>query len=218
MLELRNVTFAYTSKIVLKDVNLKVDDGEFIGLIGLNGAGKSTLLKLMLGINKPQSGEIENTFKRRSFVEQVTPTSDKLFPATVEEIVSLGLGYKPLHFTTREDKKKISETLEAMGVKGCEKKSMGELSGGQQQRVRLAKAIVSNPELLILDEPTTGMDEDGRKAFLSMIEDMHKKNHMTIIIVSHALEELKSVDHIYRLHDAKIIREGGDCPIHETED
>lgn len=216
MLELRNVTFAYTSKIVLNDVNLKVDDGEFIGLIGLNGAGKSTLLKLILGINKPQKGEIINTFTKKSFVEQITPTSDKLFPANVEEIVSLGLGFKPFHFITKKDKQMISETLNLMGIEGCEKKSLGELSGGQQQRVRLTKALISNPDLLILDEPTTGMDEDGRRSFLELIERMHSERNMTIIIVSHAVEELKNVDHIYRLHDARIIKEGGDCPLHET--
>lgn len=215
MIDLKDITFAYTDKIVLDHVNFHVDDGQFVGLIGLNGAGKSTLLKIIMRLKKPQKGTIIDTFKKRSFVSQVTSTSDMLFPATVKEIVSLGLKWKPFSFLTKNDEKKIRQILETMGVKDLENRSLNELSGGQQQRVRLAKALISNPDLLILDEPTTGMDEDGRKDFLSLIERMHTERNMTIILVSHAKEELRNVDSLYRLHNGAIIKEIGDCPIHD---
>lgn len=215
MIDLKDITFAYTDKTILNNINLHINDGQFVGLIGLNGAGKSTLLKIILGINKPQAGKVTDTFKKKSFVSQLTGNSDFIFPATVTEVVSLGLKFKPFSFITKEDKHKIKDMLTTMGIDKYANSSTSELSGGQQQRVRLAKALISDPDLLILDEPTTGMDEDGRKEFLNLIEGMHTKRNMTIIIVSHALEELKNVDSLYRLHEGKIIKEEGDCPIHE---
>lgn len=215
MIQLKDITFAYTDKTVLDHVDFRVDDGQFVGLIGLNGAGKSTLLKIVMRLKKPQRGTIVDTFQRRSFVSQVTSTSDLLFPATVQEIVSLGLKWRPFSFLTKADKRKIQEALDAMGVGSFAKRSIGELSGGQQQRVRLAKALVGEPDLLILDEPTTGMDEDGRKEFLALIERMHRQRRMTIVLVSHAKEELREVDVLYRLRDGRIVREEGNCPIHE---
>lgn len=215
MLDLKDITFAYTDKIVLDHVDFHVDEGQFVGLIGLNGAGKSTLLKIIMRLKKPQKGKILDTFKRRSFVSQVTSTSDMLFPATVMEIVSLGLKWRPFSFLTKKDRQKIQAVLDTMGVGDLKNRSLNELSGGQQQRVRLAKALVNDPDLLILDEPTTGMDEDGRKDFLSLIERMHRERNMTIILVSHAKEELKNVDTLYRLKNGEIIKEIGDCPIHD---
>lgn len=215
MIELKDITFAYSDKAVLNNVNLTIEDGQYVGLIGQNGTGKSTLLKIILCLEKPQKGIVENTFRKRSFVSQVTTTTDYLFPATVFEIVALGVKWKPFGIIGKKDKERIHEALKMMGVDDQSKKSMGELSGGQQQRVRIAKALVENPDLLVLDEPTAGMDEAGKKEFMEIIEKMHEENKLTIVMVSHDRCELKDVDLIYGVRDGKIVEEKGNCPIHD---
>lgn len=205
MIELNNISFSYGSKNdVLKEVSLKVNDGEFIGLIGNNGAGKTTLLKIMMNLLKPIDGEVKDTFARRSFLSQVTNTNDMFFPATVKEVVSLGLKYKPFSFMTPSDWKKVDDSLQIMGVLDLKNRSMNELSGGQQQRVRLAKALVSNPELLVLDEPTAGMDTISREMFLNEVNKLNKECKVTIVLVTHFASDLKDTDRIYELINGRI--------------
>ena len=185
MIDLKDITFAYTDKTILNNINLHINDGQFVGLIGLNGAGKSTLLKIILGINKPQAGKVTDTFKKKSFVSQLTGNSDFIFPATVTEVVSLGLKFKPFSFITKEDKHKIKDMLTTMGIDKYANSSISELSGGQQQRVLIARALCATESLLILDEPVTGLDPAVTRELYEILEKLNKKEHTAIVMVTH---------------------------------
>ena len=205
MISIENGIFSYGEKVVLDGVNLKIADGEFVGLIGRNGAGKTTLLKVLMGIVKLQSGRVVNTFKKSAFLSQVTGNLDMLFPATVKEVVSLGLKWKPCSFMRRADWQKVDAALAALDVLDLKDRSIGELSGGQQQRVRLAKALISDPDLLVMDEPTTGMDAESRQEFLQQTIMLNKKMGKTIILVSHFMSDMAGTDRIVYLSEGKIL-------------
>lgn len=208
MIEMDDVYFSYGKKPVLNGVSLSVHNGDFVGLIGNNGAGKTTLLKVMLHLLKPLSGTVHDDFRRSSFLTQVTNTSDLVFPATVKEVVSLGLKNRPFSFMTRKDWAKVDAALDQMGVRDLANRAISELSGGQQQRVRLAKALVNQPDLLIMDEPTTGMDICSRKSFFDEVEKLREKHGMTVVLVSHFYEDLALATRIYLLkEDGKVYPE-----------
>src|SRR5690625_4509174 len=167
VIRLENIHYAYDNKLALKDVNLEIKRGMFMGLVGPNGGGKTTLIKIILGLLKPDKGSIYlldqpiDTFKdwnRIGFVSQKANTFNKGFPATVFEVVAMGLtakiGY--LKFMKKKDKQKVLKAIDQVGMGEYAFKNIGNLSGGQQQRVFIARALVSDPELLILDEPTVG--------------------------------------------------------------
>lgn len=207
IIEIRGVSFAYNSIEVLKDINLKINKGEFVGLIGPNGSGKTTLLKLILGILNQKEGEISlfnkkiNDFKewhKIGYVPQKATNIDSNFPATVSEIVSMGLlSVKNLpKIFTKEDNKKIKESLQIVNMQDYSKKRITELSGGQQQRVLIAKALVTNPEVLLLDEPTTGVDSQNQTAFYELLGNLNKKG-ITIILVSHDIGRI--TDHVTKI-------------------
>lgn len=204
MLELINVSFAYNNELVLNDINLKINDGDFIGLIGDNGSGKTTLLKCLLGLLKTKSGHIHSTFKRPSYLSQISTNMDLVFPANVYEILSLGIKYKPFNFLTKKDKQKIDSILKLLQIEDLKYKQLSELSGGQQQKVRLGKCLLEEPDLLILDEPTSGIDYKSRDIFLTELKKIHQQFKLTIILVSHIQEDLKLVDRILYLKDGKV--------------
>lgn len=210
IIKINNVTFSYPNNLVLKDVSVNFLEGDFIGIIGKNGSGKSTLLKLILGQLKPTSGKIEtDKTKKIGYVEQVTLTSDNSFPANVREIVTLGL-YKQIgmfSFPNKHHKKLVSNALKTVGLEGFEKRQISFLSGGQQQKVLIAKALVSNPDILVLDEPTTGIDKDSEKEFIRLLEHLNRHHNKTIILVTHNYSKLYSANKIYVVED-KAVREG----------
>ncbi len=205
MIEFKNVSFSYDNKDILNDVSFKIENNEFIGLIGENGAGKTTLLKLMLNLLKPHQGQIINDFKKKSFLSQLNYSSNNTFPCNVYEILSLGLKYKPFNFIFQKDKEKIEQIAIDFNIQDLLNKQLNELSGGQQQKVRLAKCLISSPDLLILDEPSSGIDNKSNIEFHSKLEQLHKDNNLTIIIVSHIKDDLKSCSKIYEIQDNKII-------------
>lgn len=204
MIKICNVDFYYGKTKVLEDINLSIPNGSFVGLIGTNGAGKTTLLKLMMGLLKPIDGKIEDDFKKKSYLSQVTSNNDLSFPAKVKEVVSLGLKNKPFSFMGRKDWEKVDEALKIMNVFDLKNRSMNELSGGQQQRVRLSQALISNPDFLVLDEPTAGMDKGSRELFLNELKDLNQRLNMTILIVTHYIDDLKASDMIYELNNNTI--------------
>ncbi|MCK9574382.1 MAG: metal ABC transporter ATP-binding protein [Clostridia bacterium] len=207
LIKVENVCFKYANKLVLEEISLNIEIGEFVGIVGKNGSGKSTLLKLILGQLKPICGDI--VVKRSTntgYVEQVTLNSDISFPATVYEIVMLGL-YKQIGFFKLFNVKyaqKVHEALKMVGLEGFEKKQLYFLSGGEQQRVMIAKALVSNPELLILDEPTTGIDVGSEQEFMKLLHKLNKTYKKTIIMVTHNMSILKDCDKIYELDNQNI--------------
>ena len=154
MIEFKDVTFSFPDTEILEDVSFTLNDGEFIGILGPNGGGKTTFLRLILGLLKPQKGTIKVTDKNISYISQTTAMSDNNFPATVKEIVKLGLvRNKPTLFSIKKDNDKVNAILKELNLYDIRNKLVSELSGGQFQRVKLAKALINEPTLLILDEP-----------------------------------------------------------------
>ena len=205
MIELKNVTFSFPDAEILEDVSFTLNDGEFIGILGPNGGGKTTFLRLVLGLLKPQKGSVTVTDKRISYISQTTAMSDNNFPATVKEVVKLGLvKNKPTLFSYREDNKKVDAILKELNLYEIRNKLVGTLSGGQFQRVKLAKALVNDPNLLILDEPDAGMDEESHENLMHIIHDLHKKR-INILFVSHHPHDLEDADKIYFIEDGKIL-------------
>jgi zinc transport system ATP-binding protein len=192
-LEFKDVTFSYSKEPALENVSFSIKAGEFIGVIGPNGSGKSTLLKVAMGLEKPQNGEVLlfgekgfNDWHRVGYVQQ-KPSFGPDFPATVFEVASMGLFYKlgvrPL---SKEDKKAVHLALHEVGLEEQYSKRIGELSGGQIQRALLARALVGQPEMLLLDEPTTGIDAVQQEKFCCLLDRLHQKG-ITIVMVSHDL-------------------------------
>ncbi|MFH2105692.1 MAG: metal ABC transporter ATP-binding protein [Candidatus Micrarchaeota archaeon] len=196
LIELKNVCFSYGKHRILKDIDLKVMRGDFVGMIGPNGAGKTTLLKIMLGLLKPDSGQLiifgkdSKTFNEKhrvGYVPQKATNFDQNFPATVFEVASMGrfakIGFfKPL---SKSDLGAIEKSLKLVGMLEHKDSMIGSLSGGQQQRVFIARALAGEPELLLLDEPTVGVDEASQKMFYDILDSLNKKMGLTCILVSH---------------------------------
>ena len=219
MIRIEDAAYSYGDRNpVLQGVNMVVNDGEFLGLVGRNGAGKTTLLRIIMGLLKPTVGKVENIFQRSAFISQVTGSNDMVFPATVEEVVSLGLKYKPFAFMRKSDWAKVDRALEIMGVLDLKKKAIGDLSGGQQQRVRLAKALISDPDLLVMDEPTTGMDEESREEFLKETLRLNREYGKTVVLVTHFPEDLKGADRILKLTEGIIVEVDSESEGSESED
>jgi zinc transport system ATP-binding protein len=194
IIRVSNLSFKYGSKDVLKDISFSVKSGDYIGLVGPNGSGKSTLIRLILGLESPQAGTVSvfdrplqqfAEWHRIGYLPQRSSTMNRFFPATVREIVGLGWTPESGHDLRRARAGAIETAMELMDITDIRGKLIGELSGGQQQRVLLARALVREPELLILDEPTVAIDPEIREKFLSLIADLNEKRSVTIILVTH---------------------------------
>lgn len=196
IIRLENINYAYGKKTILKDVNLNINRGTFMGLVGPNGGGKTTLIKIILGLLKPDSGQIYllnnpieqfKDWNRIGFVSQKANTFNKGFPATVFEVVSMGLTAKIGYFTfmKKRDKERIMQAIAQVGMEEYAFQNIGKLSGGQQQRVFIARAIVSDPQLLILDEPTVGVDYKNVERFYHLLYELNQKNKITMLLVTH---------------------------------
>lgn len=195
VINIENLFFQYGNSSVLENINLKVKKGSFLGLVGPNGSGKSTLLKCILGLQQPSKGTIKlfdvplakfKQWDKIGFVSQKANNFNTGFPASVFEVVSMGLFGKVglFHFLRKADKEKVKAAIEVVGMSEYAKRNIGELSGGQQQRVFIARALVSDPELLILDEPTVGVDSHSVANFYAMLSELNK-NGITLLLVTH---------------------------------
>ncbi|WP_134703119.1 metal ABC transporter ATP-binding protein [Ammoniphilus sp. YIM 78166] len=197
VIELHDVSFGYDSaSMVLEDIHLAMNQGDFLGLVGPNGSGKSTLIKIMLGLIKPQQGEVKlfgkpirsfRDWSRIGYVSQKANSFNTGFPATVFEVVSTGLFGKMglFKWIGNQEKEWIDQAIERVGLGDLAKRNIGRLSGGQQQRTFIARALVSQPELLILDEPTVGVDAESERRFFDLIEKLRVELGITILLVSH---------------------------------
>ncbi|MFD0711029.1 metal ABC transporter ATP-binding protein [Paenibacillus sp. GCM10027626] len=202
VIELIDVSFSYQSKKVVEHISFGVQERDFVGLIGSNGAGKTTLLRMIVGLLKPDSGAIKlfgtpiaqfRDWGRIGYVPQKN-NFNPLFPATVREVVLSGLYGRNKLFRriTKADQLKCDEALHAMAIEDLADKRIGQLSGGQQQRAFLARALINNPALLILDEPTVGIDVETQEGFFHLIKHMHQHHNMTFLMVSHDMEMIRS--------------------------
>jgi len=195
-LTITNLSAGYHGSEALRDVSFSVNRGDYLGICGPNGSGKSTLVKVILGLLAPTNGEITllgtpqasfTSWQRIGYLPQGLQFFNPNFPATVTEVVRLGrLAGKrfPKRFN-REDAAAVERTMEWMGIshiRGC---MIGELSGGLRQRVLLARALVNDPELLVLDEPTTALDPETRESFYKLIFEMNREKKATVLLVTH---------------------------------
>lgn len=199
IIELKNVSFSYGEDLIIKDVNLQIHKGDYLGIIGPNGGGKSTLLKLMLGLLTPTKGEIFlyetpiNKFKDWSkvgYVSQHATHIDPHFPMTVEEVVTMGR-YPQIglfRFPTQKDKNIVKEALSQVEMLQFKDRLVGDLSGGQQQRIFIARALAGKPEVIVLDEPTVGIDVKTQKQFYTLLQKLNTELNLTLVLVSHELD------------------------------
>ena len=198
IIELDNVSFSYTIDEVIKEVTLQIHKGDYVGLIGPNGGGKSTLLKLMLGVLKPTTGTVRlfgqdiKHFKEWSKIGYVPQKTyfDINFPVTVEEVVAMGRYGKRgmFHFPTKVDAQKVQQALDQVEMGQFGKRQIGDLSGGQQQRVFIARALVVEPEVIFLDEPTVGVDVKTQQQFYALLRKLNGELDLTLVLVSHELD------------------------------
>jgi len=191
-----NLGCSYRVGPVLEDVSISVAAGDYVGIAGPNGSGKSTLVRALLGLNIISSGtstlfgihsEHFSEWGRVGYLPQHVNLFNPVFPATVAETVALGLlSLKRFpRRLTRKDRQKVSEVLEELGILDLAGKLIGELSGGQQQRMLLARALVNDPELLILDEPTAALDPEMRDRFYGLVSDINRNRGVTVLLVTH---------------------------------
>lgn len=196
IIDMQDVSYKYEKENVLERINITINEGVFLAIVGPNGSGKSTMLKLILGLLKAQSGKIKlfgkdihkfKEWQRIGFVSQKANSFNTGFPATVYEVVASGLTKKLglFKFMNTEDKHKVLDAIDSVGLIQFKNRNIGELSGGQQQRVFIARALVSDPKLLILDEPTVGVDAQHVQSFYDMLEELNKNRGITLLLVTH---------------------------------
>jgi zinc transport system ATP-binding protein len=193
---LRGVAFSYNGAPVLIDIDLTIEAGDFLAIIGPNGSGKTTLVKIILGLLRPSSGQVEifgkspaefTGWDRIGYVPQKATHIDPFFPASVDEVVGMALlsGGGRRSVPAREARARVRRALELVGMAEYGKEPIGQLSGGQQQRVFIARALVTSPRVLFLDEPTTGVDAETQAAFYDMLDRLNRSEGLTIVLVTH---------------------------------
>lgn len=218
IIDVSNLNFGYTSELVLKDVNLCVDEGQFICITGENGSGKSTLLKVLLGELKHFEGSIKlfgnpinsiKDFKDIGYVPQNSVMNKVAFPTTCREMVAINLyrSFGPVKFPGRKHFERAEKALVDMGLEKYVRTPFNELSGGLQQRVMITRALINDPRLLILDEPTAGVDNESKVRFLDLLETVTQERNITAVLVSHELELVSrhiNFDATYRINSGRI--------------
>ncbi len=192
LIEIRNLSLGYDNHIVLKNINMTVEENDFICVVGPNGSGKSTLIKGILGLIKPSKGKVIYNNLKQSFIGYMPQETkiDANFPASVFEIVLSGtlnrLGLKS--FYTKKEKQIVLENLKLLGIENLKDKNFCDLSGGQRQKVLLARSLCATSKLLILDEPSNNLDSKSKKELYKTIVDLNKKHNITIIMITHDLD------------------------------
>ncbi len=196
IVRVENVSFSYDGQPVLLDVNLSIHRQDFLALIGPNGAGKTTLIRIMVGLLKPRSGRVFlfnrpveefRDWHKIGYIQQKAADFDPLLPVTVEEMIvasirSMTPGKK---LTANQVKERMAEVLKIVGLENYGKKKINSLSGGQQQRALIARALASEPEILLLDEPTSGVDAPSQENFYDLLGELNQTKSLTIVLVTH---------------------------------
>lgn len=198
LLQLKNVTLGYNNQPAIKNVSFEINKGDFFCVVGSNGSGKSTLLKGILGLIPLLGGSISSGLKQQEmgYVPQ-TETAERGFPATVREIVLTGRQKKAFRppFYSQEDRTAAEEAMTLFEINHLANNQIGELSGGQQKRVMLARAMCRRPALLLLDEPCAGLDAETRNVFYATLSRLNKQEGLTVIMISHDLEDIRCCAH-----------------------
>lgn len=215
-IEVRDLWFSYGDSVVLKDVEFVLQEGDFLGIIGPNGGGKTTLLKLLLGILKPDRGlirvlgeEPHDAKLRVGYVPQDTEFN-RTFPISVMDVALMGrLARNRVGFGySREDQRKVQEILEGVGMWEYRHRSIGQISGGQRQRVFIARALVTDPKILFLDEPTASVDPEFQTDLYDFLKELNRK--VTIVVITHDIGVISShMKSIACINKHFIFHEGG---------
>ncbi|MDO5695978.1 MAG: metal ABC transporter ATP-binding protein [Eubacteriales bacterium] len=202
LLTVKDLCFHYTNVDVIHKINFSVERGRFVGIFGDNGAGKSTFIKLLLGQLKPCQGEVHwmgtpigvfNDWSRIGYVPQRTIMSNEFFPATVQEVVTANL-YRDIGMFRRprkEHKEKVKAALAMVEMQRFLKRQIGKLSGGQMQRIYIARALVNSPDILVLDEPTSGVDQHTVDRLFKTLVHLNRAHQITILMITHEIERAK---------------------------
>lgn len=209
LIECKRLSVGYDKKVVCKDINFKVEEGDYLCIMGENGSGKSTLLKTILGLNKAVFGKVifeKSLSKNKLGYLPQQNDFQKDFPATVKEVIMSGfisqMGLRP--FYNKAEKNKANGIIEFLGLENLTKNGFKELSGGQQQRVLLARALCATDKILVLDEPTNGLDSKTTNQFYKLLKNLNNSG-LTIIMVSHNLDKvMEYASHIVYLKDSMI--------------
>lgn len=197
---MKNVVYGYTETPCLEDVQIKIMSGEFVAITGPNGAAKTTLLKLLLGLLKPWSGTVQLAKKREDgkrlvigYVPQQIASFNSGFPSKIIEFVRSGRYSQDfwLRRLNQRDHEMTEKALRQVGMWEQRHRKIGELSGGQKQRICIARALAQEPDLLVLDEPTTGMDQESRARFYELLRHQVKEYGKTVLMITHNLSEVK---------------------------
>lgn len=195
ILEVENIKVSYSNHIALENINFKIEEGEYVCLVGENGSGKSTLIKTIVGLLKQEEGKVglNISLDEVSYLSQ-TNLKDLNFPATSKEIIMSGLQkHGKIPFYTKKDKDTYAKVIKQLKIEDIQYKRIGDLSGGQKQRVLIARALIREPKLLILDEPATGLDYNITKELYKILEKQNIENKMTIIMATHDLDEIQEI-------------------------
>lgn len=228
LLTVENASFSYDKKInVVKNVSLSVEEGEYIAIIGHNGSGKSTLAKLMNALVKPDSGVVtvdgfssndkKAVFEMRKRVGVVFQNPDNQLVASIVED-DIAFGPENLGVKREEIKERIDFALSAVGMQDFKKSSPTRLSGGQKQRIAIAGVLALKPKILVLDESTAMLDPQGRKEVLSVVEKLNKEQGVTVINITHYMDEVVKADKVYVINDGCIALSGTPEQIFERKE
>jgi zinc transport system ATP-binding protein len=225
---LRGVGVRLGGRNVLENIDLEVEEGRFLGIIGPNGAGKTTLVRTILGLVKPYRGEVvvmgmppselRHELHHIGYMPQRV-LFDPLFPVSVYDVVMMGRAccIGPLRFPSRRDREAVLESIRAVGLDGLEKRPIGELSGGQQKRAFLARALCLDTRILLLDEPTAGLDPEAQARFLELLDRLKREHSLTVVFVSHDIgvvagyaDEVACINRTMHLHGnpREVLRSG----------
>lgn len=208
LIHINHLTFAWDTEPVLEEIDLKIYDTDFIGMIGPNGGGKSTLIKMILGLLTPQKGKIFFREDLRSgkrpigYLPQLKQL-DRNFPISVQDVVRSGSLMRNVPFRNNEEEKnRVTELLRETGIEGLRRKAIGNLSGGELQRVFLCRALISDPKLLILDEPGTYIDSRFEMEIFEKLKELNEK--MAILVVSHDIDLISAYSRSMVFMDRKL--------------
>ena len=199
MIDIKNLCFSYTNKppYILNDISLSLPQGIYLSIVGENGSCKTTLIKLILGLLKPTSGSIEIDSNSIGYVPQRLDSFNSQFPITVKEVLSCHAK------TLKNNGINRDSILKDVNMLNFKNRLLGMLSGGQQQRVLIARALMGNPDIIILDEPSTGVDENNQKEIYNILRKLNKEDKKTIISIEHNIDiAINNSTHILKIEDA----------------
>lgn len=202
MINIKNLSFSYDSKSpeILKDINLNINKGIYLSIVGENGSCKTTLIKLILGILKPNKGSIEIDSELIGYVPQRLDSFNSQFPITVKEVLNC-------HKKTLKDKTiNIESILKQVNMESFKDRLLGMLSGGQQQRILISRALMGNPDIIILDEPSSGVDEGNQREIYKILKSLNREKNKTIISIEHNIDvALANSTHILKVDKGSMV-------------